>query len=85
MKYPSPDSSPCTTTRPQKGVSEALVAAAIAGVIHTARSQGQTLKDLQAEVMEDDHLLDRAMRRWLSEVVSEVWAASPEFRKDTTE
>lgn len=65
------------STRPpelrQELVSEELIAAAIAGVIHSARSNGQSLEDLMHEVLADDALLDGQQRRCLGEVVETAW------------
>jgi hypothetical protein len=61
----------------QKPVSEELIATAIAGVVQIARSKGQTLEDLRAEVLADDSLLDRDLRRWLSEIVAQAWQTLP--------
>ena len=46
----------------QKPVNAELVASAIAGVIRMARSQGRSLEDLKAELLEDDPLLDSQER-----------------------
>jgi hypothetical protein len=61
----------------QRPVNEELIATAIAGVIQIARSKGQSLEDLTAEVLADDSLLDRDARRWLSDIVSQAWKALP--------
>lgn len=58
-------------------VSEELIAAAIAGVIQGARSNGQSLEDLMHEVLADDALLDGQQRRCLGEVVSVAWENLP--------
>ncbi len=73
MTYPIPSSPQEIVEMRHLAVSEDLVAAAIAGVIKIAQSQGQSLEDLQAEVLADDNLLDRTQRRWLSQVVSHAW------------
>ncbi|MFQ3615381.1 MAG: hypothetical protein SNJ57_01925 [Cyanobacteriota bacterium] len=73
MNYPIPSSSQEVVALRQQPVDDELVAAAIAGVIYVARSQGQTLEDLTAEVMADDRLLDADLRRWLSDVVAQAW------------
>ncbi len=66
---------------PQKlqheSVSEELIAAAIAGVIQSARSNGQSLEDLIREVLADDALLDGQQRRCLGEVVATAWQTLP--------
>lgn len=50
-----------------------LVAGAIAGVIRAAQCKGQTLEELQAEVLADDQLLGWEERQLLSEIVTEAW------------
>ena len=77
MNYPIPVSSQEIAALHQKPVDEELVAAAIAGVIQIARSQGQSLADLTAEVLEEDSLLDQEQRRWLSEIVTQAWKTLP--------
>ncbi|MFP4006379.1 MAG: hypothetical protein ACLFV6_00015 [Spirulinaceae cyanobacterium] len=59
----------------QKPVNEELIVAAIAGVVRIARSQNQSLDQLQAEVLADHNLLDDAQRQWLSNLVAETWQA----------
>ncbi len=76
MNYPIPaNSEEIMALRQQNSVDEALVATAIAGVVNIARSQGQSLDDLTAEVLEDDELLDNVQRNWLSKIVAEAWDA----------
>lgn len=58
-------------------VSEDLIVAAIAGVIQSARSNGQSLEDLIHEVLADDILLDGQQRRCLGEVVAVAWETLP--------
>ena len=77
MNYPIPTSPEEITALRQSPVNEESVAAAIAGVIEIARSQGQSLDDLNAEVLAEDSLLDRAQRRWLSDIVTQAWKSLP--------
>lgn len=56
-----------------KPVTDEVIAAAIVGVIKIARSSGQSLEDLQAEVLADDNLLDLAQRRRLRDIVTHAW------------
>lgn len=77
MNYPIPVSPQEFDNLRQKPVDEELVAAAIAGVIQIARSRGQSLDDLQAEVLNQDGLLDLSQRRWLSNIVSHAWEHLP--------
>ena len=76
MNYPIPaNSQEIMALSQQNSVDEALVATAIAGVVKIARSQGQSLDDLTAEVLADDQLLDNVQRNWLSKIVAEAWDA----------
>ncbi|HEY9743073.1 MAG TPA: hypothetical protein V6C90_21505 [Coleofasciculaceae cyanobacterium] len=77
MNYPIPANPQEIVALRQKPVDEELVAAAIAGVIQVARSQGQSLDDLTAEVLEEDSLLDQAQRLWLSDIVTQAWKSLP--------
>lgn len=77
MNYPIPVSPQEMVALRKKPVDEELVAAAIAGVIQIARSQGQSLDDLTAEVLAEDCLLDHAQRRWLSDIVTQAWKSLP--------
>lgn len=77
MNYPIPANPQEVVDLRQKSVDEELIAAAIAGVIHVARAQGQSLDDLVAEVLADDALLDIRQRRWLSEIVAVAWQRLP--------
>jgi hypothetical protein len=77
MHYPIPVNSQEIVALRQKPINEELIAAAIAGVVQIARSKGQTLDDLTAEVLADDRLLDRDSRRWLSDIVVQAWQSLP--------
>jgi len=77
MNYPIPVSPQEMAALRQKPVNEELVAAAIAGVIQIARSQGQSLDELTAEVLAEDSVLDQAQRRWLSDIVAQAWKIMP--------
>lgn len=77
MNYPIPVNPEEIAALRQEPVDEELVAAAIAGVINITRSEGRTLDDLTAEVLNDDSLLDSAQRRWLSEIVAQAWQTLP--------
>ncbi|MEQ8462446.1 hypothetical protein [Coleofasciculus sp. E1-EBD-02] len=77
MNYPIPVSPQEMAALRQKPVNEELVAAAIAGVIQIARSQGQSLDELTAEVLAEDSVLDQAQRRWLSDIVAQAWNILP--------
>ncbi|MBD2440889.1 hypothetical protein [Nostoc sp. FACHB-110] len=73
MNYPIPDSPQDILALQQKPIDEELVASAIAGVIKIVRSQGKSLEDLTAQVLEDDPMLDRQQRRWLSQLLAQAW------------
>jgi hypothetical protein len=75
--YPIPDNPQEIVALRQKPVNEELIATAIAGVVQVARSKGQSLEDLTAEVLADDRLLDREARRWLSDIVTQAWKTLP--------
>jgi hypothetical protein len=77
MHYPIPVSPQEIAALKQRPINEELIAAAIAGVVQIARSRGQTLDDLTAEVLADDRLLDRDSRRWLSDIVAQAWQTLP--------
>jgi hypothetical protein len=77
MNYPIPAHTQAGGLIRQKPVDEELVAAAIVGVIDVARSHGQSLEELTAEVLADDALLDINQRRWLSEVIAVAWEHLP--------
>jgi hypothetical protein len=73
MNYPIPVSPQEIADLHQKPIDEDLIVAAIAGVINIARAQGQSLEDLKSQVLAEDPLLDRATRRWLSDIISQAW------------
>lgn len=77
MNYPIPANPQEVVALRQKPVSEELIAAAIAGVVQVARSRGQSLDDLMAEVMADDALLDVKQRSSLSQIVATAWEKLP--------
>jgi hypothetical protein len=73
MHYPIPTKPEELIAFRHRRVDEEMIAAAIAGVVKMARSQGQSLDDLTAEVLADDPLLDQVQRRWLSQIVAQAW------------
>lgn len=73
MNYPIPATAEEIEALKNNPVDEELIASAIAGVVQIARSQGQTLDELTAEVLADDHWLEPAQRRWLSAIVAQAW------------
>jgi hypothetical protein len=76
MNYPMPAHTPEGGLR-QKFVDEELITAAIVGVVDVARSNGQSLEDLTAEILMDDALLDSRQRQWLSEIIMTAWETLP--------
>ena len=77
MLYPIPANPQEVVALRQNPVSDELIAAAIAGVVKVARSNGQSLDELMSEVLADDALLDLEQRRWLSEIVAVAWEKLP--------
>ncbi|GCL41092.1 hypothetical protein H6F39_10250 [Anabaena sp. FACHB-1250] len=77
MNYPIPDSPQEISALRKQPVDEELVAAVIAGVVKVVRSQGQSLDQLTAQVLEDDQMLDQQQRRWLSKLVAQAWDNFP--------
>jgi hypothetical protein len=77
MNYPIPDSPQEISALRKQPVDEELVAAVIAGVVKVVRSQGQSLDQLTAQVLEDDPMLDKQQRRWLSKLVAQAWENFP--------
>jgi hypothetical protein len=77
MHYSIPASPQEIAALKKKTVNEEVVATAIAGVVHIARSKGQTLEDLTAEVLADDRLLDLESRLRLSNIVVQAWRTLP--------
>ena len=77
MNYPIPASPEEIMALRQKPIDEELIVAAITGVIKIARSQGQSLDELKAEVLSEDPLLDQVQRRWLSNIVAQAWKSLP--------
>jgi hypothetical protein len=74
MNYPIPDSPQEISALRKQPVDEELVAAVIAGVVKVVRSQGQSLDQLTAQVLEDDPMLDKQQRRWLSKLVAQAFS-----------
>ena len=73
MNYPIPASPEEIIALRQKPVDADAIAAAIAGVVKMARSQGQSLDELTAEVLAEDSLLEPQQRHLLSEIVTQAW------------
>jgi hypothetical protein len=77
MHYPIPANPQEIIALRKQAVNEELIATAIAGVVKIARSKGQSLEDLTAEVLADDRVLDRETRRRLSDIVTQAWRTLP--------
>jgi hypothetical protein len=58
-------------------ISEDVLLSALTIVVLSAREKGQTLSELQAEVLADDMLLDITQRRFLSDIVAKAWERMP--------
>jgi hypothetical protein len=58
---------------PPRGINEDLIAKAIVSVIQSARSRGQSLDEVMAELLADDALLDAKVRHLLSDIVAQAW------------
>ena len=71
------DSIPVTTEEilalGQSSVSEDIIAVAIAAVVNMALRQGQSLEEIQEQVLQDDSILDLLQRRWLVDLVPRAW------------
>ena len=77
MHYPIPASPEEIFALRSQPVDEEMIVVAIAGVVKLARSRGQSLDELTAEVLQDDPILDLVQRRWLSNLVEQTWQALP--------
>ncbi|MEG3439604.1 hypothetical protein V0288_20925 [Pannus brasiliensis CCIBt3594] len=73
MKYPIPTTPEEIAALRQRPVDEEMIAAVIAGIIKMARSQGRSLDDLTEEILQEDPVLDRVQRRWLSKLLTRAW------------
>lgn len=73
MNYPIPTSHQEIFALKKQPIDAELVAAAIAGVVHIARTEGKSLSDLKSEVLADDRILDQQLRWWLSEAIAQAW------------
>lgn len=78
MNYPIPPRTSESIPQKPEAVTEELILQAIFLVIQTARSQGQSLDEVKAEVLADDMLLDAQQRRRLSDIVAQAWDSLPD-------
>lgn len=60
-----------------KSINEDVIVTAIAGVINIAREEGQSLEDLQQQILQDDLILDMLQRRWLKDFIAKAWEVLP--------
>jgi len=74
MNYSIPATAQEVVALRQQPIDGELIVAAIAGVIAIARSQGQSLEDLTAELLAEDAWLDSQQRLWLKDVVIDTWS-----------
>jgi hypothetical protein len=77
MNYPIPASAEEILALRNCPVDEELIATAIAGVVKLARHNGLSLEELIAQVLQDDSVLDRVQRKWLSDLVTRAWEIVP--------
>lgn len=77
INYPIPRTPEEIAALRQHPVDEEMVASVIAGIVKIARSQGQSLDELTAEVLAEDSILDQVQRRWLSKIVTQAWQSIP--------
>ena len=73
MNYTIPATTEEILALGDKSVNEDVIIAAIAGVIGIARKKGQSLEDVQQEVLQDDLILDVMQRRWLKDFIAKAW------------
>ena len=77
MNYPIPATTEEILALGNKSINEDIVVTAIAGVVNIARKKGQSLEDLQQQVLQDDLILDIIQRRWLKDLIAKAWEMLP--------
>ena len=77
MNYTIPATTEEILALGNKSINEDTVITAIAGVISIARKKGQSLEDLQQQVLHDDLILDKIQRRWLKDFIAKAWEILP--------
>lgn len=82
MDYPILASTEEILALRNNSVNEEIIAIAIADVVNIARQQGQSLEDLTADVLQDHSLLERDVRKWLSELVAQAWKILPRQQEE---
>ena len=73
MNYPISDTPKEILAVKKNSVTAEIVATAIASVVQMARKQGQSLEELQTEILKDDLILDIVQRRWLKDLIVKAW------------
>lgn len=81
MDYPIPASIEEVLKLKNTPVNAEIIIKAIAGVIQIARQQGQSLEELTADVLQDDCVLDLERRKWLSDLIAQVWLLLPSLKE----
>lgn len=77
MNYDIPATTEEILALADKSINEDIIITAIAGVVSIARRQGQSLEDLQQQVLKDDLILDIIQRRWLKDFIAKAWEVLP--------
>ncbi len=77
MNYSIPATTEEILALGNKSINEDVIVTAIAGVISIARKQGQSLEDLQKQILQDDLILDIIQRRWLKDLIAKAWEMLP--------
>lgn len=49
------------------------IALVIAGIVRLGQAAGQSLAELQAQILAEDELLEPATRFWLSQLIAQAW------------
>jgi hypothetical protein len=81
MDYPIPSNIEEVSKLKKSSVNAEIIVTAIASVIQIARQQGQSLEELTANVLQDDRVLDLDRRKWLSELITQVWLVMPSSKE----
>jgi hypothetical protein len=73
MNYPISNPPEKINLLAKKSITVETLAIAIADVVKIARQRGQSLEDLQAEILQDHSILDIVQRRWLKNIIIKAW------------
>ena len=79
MNYSIPTAPKDISNLQQKSPTVEVIALAIASIVQTARQQGKTLADLEAEILQDHCILDLGQRRWLKDLISKTWSRLSDY------